>query len=177
MGKKIINKVIASMFWGIFICYVVFVLWTLLGRPNSDMGRSLNIVPFKSIMEGINVYDGIRYKLVDMQVWDNVVVFIPAGLYLMIFYQTKPIINSIVNIFFFSLCMEILQYIFNIGAADIDDVILNCLGGLIGIGIYLLLEKVLKTRDKTKTAVAAMSAVLGISFIIILIITFVVNFL
>lgn len=165
------------MFWVILVCYMLFMLQLLFWRISGAMPRRLNIIPLRSIMAGINVFDGIRYKLVDIQVWGNIVIFIPAGIYLMIFQKTKPVINTLINILLLSFCIEIIQYIFNIGGADIDDIILNCLGGVVGISIYLLLEEIFKTRNKTKTAISIMSALLGIPFVIVLIITFVVNYL
>ena len=40
-----------------------------------------------------------------------------------------------------SVIVEIAQYLFKVGATDIDDVILNTLGGLLGILIFKLIYK------------------------------------
>ena len=174
--KNIAFKIVNILFWGILICYLLFMAQLLFWRTSGLMPRRLNIVPFRSIMEGINVFDGIRYRLIDMQVWGNVAIFIPAGIYLMVFHEIQPVKNTIIHIVLISFCVEIIQYVFNIGGADIDDIILNCLGGLIGIGLYLLLKRIFKTRDKTKTAITIMSALLGIPVVIIVAITFVTNY-
>lgn len=52
-------------------------------------------------------------------------------------------IKKIIPIFLTSLIVEILQYIFAVGATDITDLIGNTLGGVIGIGIFYLLIKLL----------------------------------
>jgi glycopeptide antibiotics resistance protein len=48
-------------------------------------------------------------------------------------------------IFFISLCVslliEILQLIFYLGTCDIDDLILNVLGSLLGYGVYRLFKR------------------------------------
>lgn len=59
------------------------------------------------------------------------------------------------------------QLIFGLGAADIDDVILNCLGGLIGILIYRGLCALLKDEEKVRTAIVLLG------FIVILIPVFI----
>lgn len=61
------------------------------------------------------------------------------------------------------------QFIFGIGTADIDDVILNCLGGLIGILIYRGLCALLKDEEKARTAIVLLG------FIVILIPVFIIT--
>ncbi|GJM79889.1 hypothetical protein HMSSN139_23850 [Paenibacillus sp. HMSSN-139] len=40
-----------------------------------------------------------------------------------------------------SLLLEIIQYVLALGSSDIDDVLLNTMGGVIGIGIYRWFRK------------------------------------
>jgi len=56
--------------------------------------------------------------------------------------------------------VEIIQYIFKVGATDIDDVILNGIGGLIGIIIYKILELIFK--GKTRRAIEIIAPVGGV---------------
>lgn len=51
------------------------------------------------------------------------------------------IIEATFKVFFISLSIEILQYITGIGITDIDDLIFNTIGGLIGSWIYLKILK------------------------------------
>ena len=105
---------------------------------------SNNFIPFKEIL---------RYKLTSHLFYRNVIgniaVFIPFG-YLItdsIYMLTKKsnIYMSLIYIIITSLSIEIIQMF--IGRSfDIDDIILNTLGGLIGILIYKLLH--LFTRRK-----------------------------
>ncbi|MFL0245622.1 VanZ family protein [Candidatus Clostridium stratigraminis] len=52
--------------------------------------------------------------------------------------------NKIKNTFLISvgvsLIIEVIQLIFYLGACDIDDLILNILGSLLGFGIYYLIK-------------------------------------
>ncbi|MEM5770203.1 MAG: VanZ family protein, partial [Bacillota bacterium] len=45
-----------------------------------------------------------------------------------------------------SLLFELLQFLFAIGGADITDFIGNILGGVIGIGLYIVLSRILKEK-------------------------------
>ena len=105
---------------------------------------SNNFIPFKEIL---------RYKLTSplfyRNVIGNIVVFVPFG-YLItdsIYMLTKKskMYMSLVYIFITSTSIEIIQMF--IGRSfDIDDIILNTLGGLIGILIYKLIHLI--TRRK-----------------------------
>ncbi|WP_054767802.1 VanZ family protein [Lysinibacillus parviboronicapiens] len=64
-----------------------------------------------------------------------------------------------------SVAVEILQYLFKVGATDIDDIILNGLGGFLGIVIYKILCKIFK--DKVKYAIGFISIIAGITFLIL----------
>ena len=88
------SKVLNCMFWGMFIFYLFMALDILFLRSGLN-NSSINLIPFKSISEGINVYDGIRYKLVSPQVWGNVLMFVPAGVYMMIFNKKDCISDTV----------------------------------------------------------------------------------
>lgn len=169
------NKVLNFMFWIMFIFYLLMVLDVLFLRGGLN-NRNVNLIPFKSISEGIDVYDGIRYRLIDIQIWANVLMFVPAGIYRMIFNKKNSKFKAFINIAIISVLAEIVQYVLAIGVTDIDDVILNSLGGLIGIIIYSLLKMIFKTRERTKTAVAWTSSIIGIPVLIIATLVLYVNF-
>ncbi|MFU0825928.1 MAG: VanZ family protein [Lachnoclostridium sp.] len=48
--------------------------------------------------------------------------------------------------FFISLGIEVLQFVFAIGATDITDLTGNTFGGIVGIGVFYLLSKVFKNK-------------------------------
>ena len=56
-----------------------------------------------------------------------------------------------------SVAVEIIQGVFAVGASDIDDVILNCVGGLIGMLAFWLLSAILRERSRVRTAMAVLS--------------------
>ena len=170
------NKIINVVFWGIFIFYLILMVMILFIRVGMD-SSNINLIPLKSIRECINVYDGIRHRLIDDQVWGNVLIFIPAGLYIMIFSEKSAVPKTLLLTFSLSLGIEIIQYIFKVGASDIDDIILNCLGGIIGVLVYLLLEKIFKTKEKIKKSIAIISLCVGVPVLALLLVLFCVNYL
>ena len=56
-----------------------------------------------------------------------------------------------------SIIVEMMQYLFHVGATDIDDVILNGIGGFIGVMLYKVIALIFK--EKTERAIAIMAPV------------------
>lgn len=77
----------------------------------------------------------------------NVLLFVPFGLFLPYGqeeFRRGKIKTTLLSAFFFSCFVEILQYVFMLGRAEVDDVICNVLGALVGslsFGIYSLLQR------------------------------------
>ena len=67
----------------------------------------------------------------------NVFAFSPFGFLLPVMTEKKRgLIKVVLGSFSFSLIIESCQYIFKVGVFDVDDLLLNTIGGLIGYIIY-----------------------------------------
>jgi glycopeptide antibiotics resistance protein len=71
----------------------------------------------------------------------NIALLVPYTFILIILYNYRNYRLVFLSAFLISVCIEILQYIFRVGVADINDVILNSLGALSGIFIFSKLGK------------------------------------
>lgn len=94
----------------------------------------------------------------------NVIAFIPFGIYLSIVKNKWNFFQKVLPIFLVSLSYEIVQYIFAIGGSDITDLIGNTLGGIIGIGLFVVIEKIL---GKNTVKIINVLATIGTVFIVI----------
>lgn len=114
--------------------------------------RTYNLIPFKSIYEYLfSTHLAIIFALTN--VVGNIIIFIPLGMYLQVFKRNKKIFDCITLTCVISLCVEVTQYILGIGAFDIDDIILNTVGGLLGIIIYRIVYSIFKNEFKTRNAI------------------------
>jgi glycopeptide antibiotics resistance protein len=102
-------------------------------------GRVLNLIP----LAGSYRNDGTLR--VDELV-ENVLIFVPLGLYLSMVARSWSFWKKILLIVCVTVAFEIVQYAFVLGRADITDVLTNAIGGMLGIGLYALLARVLKGR-------------------------------
>ncbi|NRT72957.1 VanZ family protein [Clostridium beijerinckii] len=158
MNKR--ERIKTFFLYGVFICYILLLIKILfLSRISNLEHRSINLIPFYSIKEYIFSSSVSIKKFAFGNVVGNIAIFIPLGAYLLLFKNDKRIIINLLFVFIVSLSVEIIQGIFGIGASDIDDIILNCLGGLIGILGYKFFLFILRDEKKVHTAIAILSVI------------------
>lgn len=166
MNKR--ERIESVFLYGVFICYILFLIKLLflsrvspLAMFNSQrtVERSINLIPFYSIKEYIFSNSTTIKKFAFSNVVGNIAIFIPLGTYLSLFKNNKKVITNLLFIFIVSLSIEIIQGLLGIGASDIDDIILNCLGGLIGILGYKFLLLILRNEKKVHVAITILSAI------------------
>ena len=104
--------------------------------------RSLNVIPLKTIFDYImgnyTMYRAMGNLLI------NIIFFVPAGIYIEIFFFKMK--RNIIWIVTFSATIEIIQYLLGTGVSDIDDIILNLLGGILGILFFRILVYLVKYK-------------------------------
>lgn len=129
------------------LTYLLFVIYLLslfyiVTFQDDNYGTS-NLIPFKEIFR----YD-INSKLFIKNIIGNILLFMPFGLFVMAYIDYNRIYPAVILTFISSLSIEIVQNI--IGRVfDVDDIILNVLGGTIGAVIYIILDKL---RDRLPKA-------------------------
>ena len=125
--------------------------------------RNINLIPFH---ESVIVNGRIYLK----EIIQNVLVFIPFGLLIHVLWERKSWLKQFLPVICTSLLFEMIQYIFEIGASDITDMITNSLGGITGIMIAVMISKVSgKNWVRLINAVSLAGAVLLTLFITIII--------
>ena len=99
----------------------------------------INIVPFKTIFGYFQrlMNHTINTDIVVRNLFVNLVLFLPMGMAVPVLFEKK--INKFWKFLLFivitTFVIEIIQFLTMRGTADIDDIILNSLGGCIGYGI------------------------------------------
>ena len=139
MNKKRILQTLSTI---LFVIYTIFVVWmTLLKREPRVRARVIEPELFWAFRGWINgAPDG---KQESIQYIQNVLFFIPFG-FLFPWKKWKPVFMSA---FMTSAVIEITQYIFNLGWCELDDVISNTAGALIGFGCYVIVHKLINKGE------------------------------
>jgi glycopeptide antibiotics resistance protein len=98
--------------------------------------KRANFIPFKTLRYFYTIRKRYSY-LVAKNILGNIIGFIPLGVLIpLLFARLKRAGKTIGTIFLISLGFETIQLIFNLGVFDVDDLLLNTLGGAIGYLLY-----------------------------------------
>jgi glycopeptide antibiotics resistance protein len=99
-----------------------------------------NLIPFKTIFINIQSISG-WHDLSNLV--GNIVAFIPFGMFLVLLSKNRGMsfIGVLAQSLGLSLCLECLQVVFSLGIFDVDDLILNTVGGLLGFCAIKLYDK------------------------------------
>ncbi|MGE5627397.1 MAG: VanZ family protein [Solirubrobacterales bacterium] len=152
----------------VLILYIFFLVKILLlSRVSHPELRSINLIPFHSIMKYLSGSTVNLKRFAFSNLGGNILIFVPLGTYLPLFKKDKRVINNLFFIFIVSLIVEIIQGVFAIGASDIDDIILNSFGGFLGILFFKLLLSLLGDDKKIRTIISLLS-VLGLPILLYL---------
>lgn len=116
----------------IFIIYVLCLFYVVTFQD--AMWSKSNFIPFKEMF---------RYsfgtRLFIKNVLGNIIMFIPYGFFVSYFLNLKKPLSNFILVLLVSCSIEVTQLI--IGRVfDIDDIILNVLGGMIGFYVYKSLD-------------------------------------
>ena len=99
-----------------------------------------NFIPFKTIFIYIQNLSGWHNF---SNLVGNIVVFVPFGMFLVLLFKKKELSfkDVLALSLSLSLCLECLQVVFTIGNFDVDDLILNTSGGVLGYCAIKLYDK------------------------------------
>ncbi len=125
----------------LFIIYVLLLFELLTGTENS-YGSGINNIPFKEIMR----YE-FGSKMFIYNVLGNILIFVPFGYFISRYVKPKKILPIIVDALITSVTVETVQL--KIGRSfDIDDIILNIAGAIIGYFVYIAFDAIYKHLPK-----------------------------
>jgi glycopeptide antibiotics resistance protein len=133
----------------------------------SELSHRYNLIPFSTIWAYASGNIHVSKSLIRYNILGNIAAFIPLGLYLQVLLKNKCFGKSLLIVLATSISIELIQFGLGLGAADIDDFILNVCGGVIGIIGYKVLRKLFREEDKTKAAISILSLVIGLPIMFI----------
>lgn len=132
--------------WGLFVAYCLFIVWyTLMSRtPKTTHTAELRLFwSFRDLLAGKSTG-----KADVIQNINNILFFIPFGLLLPLKKWWKVSLSAMC----FSEAIEICQYVFALGLCELDDVISNTFGAMIGYWICQGIEMILNMRRAHETS-------------------------
>lgn len=134
------------------LSYGAFITWRLFFYAYSNYYReqmtsiSYNLIPFKTIMNYMQNSDRVNFDIWIYNLAGNVAAFIPLGLFIPLAFKDFRAVKSNAAAFILILSAEVMQLISRRGAFDVDDLLLNMVGSIIGYAIFKALNILSKSR-------------------------------
>ena len=158
--KRLINILLYS----VAVFYILLLLLILFRQRHAV--RSVNLIPLRGItafltgsMENAWFIRGFALS----NILGNIVIFVPLGVYVTLFHKDKAVWKNTLWVVLASVAVEVGQFAFKMGIGDIDDVVLNGLGGLLGVLLCRGIYRVCKNEDfKVRCTVAVMAPLVGV---------------
>ena len=122
----------------LFLLYVISLLKLTVFRQNVYYSeRQLNLTLFSDL---IRIYRNGSLRFFLRMFLGNIGWFVPFGMLVPPLLKRENLAKTAGLGMLFSLAIETMQFIFRKGVAELDDVILNTTGAIIGYGLYKLLR-------------------------------------
>jgi glycopeptide antibiotics resistance protein len=159
LGWKRLKKFTKVLFTTLLVLYLLILTKEILFKHplflNNQFGfqevwRSSNFIPFKTIIFYLFLAD-INLNIRIQNLAGNFIGFIPLGFILPLLWNKFSNLKVIfITTFSLSLTYEVLQLIIGLGSFDIDDLILNTLGGALGFCIVKLILLLFQKEEHQK---------------------------
>lgn len=130
--KIVLYKELSMLIFGIYI----LCLFQVVTFQDDVSWATNNFIPFKEIMR-YNITSRLFFK----NVLGNMIMFLPFGFFVSLYLKSEKLTLPLFLILIASISIEVVQLL--IGRVfDVDDIILNILGGLLGYFIYFILKRI-----------------------------------
>ena len=139
----------------LFILYVGFIVWFLIfsdwyGRTGEMQEYHYNLELFKEIKRFWDYREQVGYVAMFTNLFGNVLIFLPFGVFLPMASRYRSFFSTLFAGFGLSLCVEVFQFVTRVGSFDVDDLLLNTIGGIIGHILFVTCEAVGRRNDYKK---------------------------
>ena len=127
----------------LFLLYVGFLIYFLFlaewyGRTGVSEEYRYNLELFREIKRFIIYRDQLGAFAVFANLAGNILIFVPYGFFISMASRSRGFFISLFFSMGLSLCVEITQLFSRVGSFDVDDILLNTVGGVVGYIIFLI---------------------------------------
>ena len=154
----------------LFLLFYVLFFAEQFGRTNAPEGYQFNVRLFREIGRFIRLgLERGNWQPFWINVVGNILVFIPFGYGIpFLFRKCRNVMLVTLLTFQFSMTVELIQLISKVGSFDVDDLLLNTLGGVIG-GL-MARRKNYKFTERSQSLKAIISFVFAVCLVVLYVI-------
>ncbi len=139
----------------LFVLYIVFIFYFLLisevyGRTGDVGEYHYNLELFREIKRFWTYREQLGWFATFTNLAGNVLVFVPFGFLMSMASNYRSFLNTTFYSFVLSLVVELSQLMMRVGAFDVDDLLLNTAGGMLGYICFLICNAIRRNYAKKK---------------------------
>lgn len=130
------GKVLFLLYVGFLIYFLFLAEWY--GRTGVSEEYRYNLELFREIKRFIIYRDQLGAFAVFANLAGNILIFMPYGFFISMASRSRGFFKTLFFSMGLSLCVEITQLFSRVGSFDVDDILLNTVGGVVGYIIFLI---------------------------------------
>ena len=139
----------------LFIVYLGFIIWFLIfsewyGRTGEMQEYHYNLVLFKEIKRFWNYREQLGAFATVTNLFGNVLIFLPFGFFMPMASKHRSFLSTSFYSLALSLIVEISQLFMKVGCFDVDDLLLNTIGGMLGYIVFSICNVTRRNYAKKK---------------------------
>ena len=127
----------------LFLLYVGFLIYFLFvaewyGRTEVSEDYRYNLELFKEIRRFITYREQLGAFTVFANLFGNILIFVPYGFFISMASRSRGFFKTLFFSMGLSLCVETVQLFTRVGSFDVDDILLNTIGGVLGYILFVI---------------------------------------
>lgn len=135
-----------------FVLYIFFLLYFLIfsdwyGRTGVSSEYRYNLVLFKEIKRFIEYREELGAFAVFTNLFGNILIFVPYGFFISMASTARGFFMTLFYSFGLSLCVEVFQILTKVGSFDVDDLLLNTIGGVLGYILFSICNRIRRRHN------------------------------
>ena len=139
----------------LFVIYIIFVFYFLLisevyGRTSEMQEYHYNLVLFQEIKRFWNYREQLGAFATVTNLFGNVLIFLPFGFFMPMASKHRSFLSTSFYSLALSLIVEISQLFMKVGCFDVDDLLLNTIGGMLGYIVFSICNVTRRNYAKKK---------------------------
>lgn len=125
----------------LFVLYIFFLIYFLClaewyGRENTWQEYRYNLELFKEIKRFLAYREQLGLFAVFANLLGNILIFVPFGFFISMASRKRSFFMTLFYSMSLSLGVEIVQLVTRVGSFDVDDILLNTVGGVFGFILF-----------------------------------------
>ena len=127
----------------LFVLYIVFLVYFLFlaewyGRTGTGEDYRYNLELFREIRRFITYREQLGMFAVFANLFGNILIFVPYGFFISMAAERRGFFKTLFCSFGLSLCVDLVGLRIRKNRIDVDDILLNTIGGILGYILFAI---------------------------------------